>query len=190
MTVTSRFAFAFAIANALHCEQARTGNTIPYISHLMSVSALVWEYGGDEDQAIAALLHDAVEDQGGPRVAKVIRKHFGDRVADIVESCTDAAPEPGEDKAPWYERKRAYIDHLDHVSPDAALVVACDKIHNLTQTVADLERDGLETLDRFSQPESLAWYYRSVARALDGVAPPEPTARLNGLVKRFEELAA
>lgn len=188
--VTSRFADAFELANRLHCEQTRKGGDIPYISHLMSVSALVWEYGGDEDQAIAALLHDAVEDQGGPRIAQEIRKQFGDRVADIVDACTDAAPELGEEKPPWLGRKQDYIAHLDHISADAALVAACDKIHNLTTTIADLERDGRKSLDRFCEPERLSWYYGSVAQALDRVAPPQAALHLKQLASRFEELTA
>lgn len=188
--MTSRFADAFAFANELHCDQRRKGTDIPYVSHLMAVSAMVLENGGDEDQAIAALLHDAVEDQGGPPIAKAIRERFGDRVAKIVEECTDAAPELGQPKAPWRMRKQAYIDHLDHVSKDAALVAVADKTHNLTTIIADVERDGRATLDRFAEPTGIAWYYRSVSGALNRVAPPQAAARLSALVDRFEALMA
>ena len=178
MKMSARFADAFAFANELHRDQTRKGNTIPYISHLMSVSALVLEHGGDEDQAIAGLLHDAVEDQGGLATARLIEEKFGRRVRDIVLACTDAAPEPGERKIQWAERKQAYVEHLPTLPEDAAVVVVCDKLHNLACLIADLEREGPGTLDRFEQPSGLVWYYASVAEALEGIAPAEPLRSL------------
>jgi (p)ppGpp synthase/HD superfamily hydrolase len=185
---TSRLADAFAFANELHCAQTRKGTAIPYVSHLMSVSALVLEAGGDEDQAIAGLLHDAVEDQGGLPVAQEIERRFGRRVAELVLACTDAMPAAGEDKAPWRERKLAYIDHLPGLSPDAALVVACDKLHNLRCLLSDIERDGPATLERFNEPEAIEWYYSSVASALNGVAPAALTNSLGHQVHRLSQM--
>jgi (p)ppGpp synthase/HD superfamily hydrolase len=188
MKMTARFADAFAFANALHDDQTRKGNAIPYISHLMSVSALVLESGGDEDQAIAGLLHDAVEDQGGLTTARLIAERFGERVAGIVLACTDATPEPGEAKAPWRDRKTAYIGHLADVQDEALVVIASDKTHNLQSIINDVQRDGLSTLERFDSPTQIAWYYRSVADELARRSLAEPIPRLLGLVDQFEAL--
>src|SRR5262245_40297481 len=117
--LTEKFDDAFNFAHKLHREQRRKGTQIPYISHLMAVSALVIEHGGGEDQAIAALLHDAVEDQGGEATLVEIRLAFGDNVAAIVADCTDAWVEP---KPPWRERKEAYIVALSHKRPESLLV--------------------------------------------------------------------
>src|ERR1700680_1058105 len=110
--LTSRFDLALRFASGLHREQARKGVPIPYISHLMSVCGLVLEAGGDEDQAIAALLHDAVEDQGGLSTLATIRHMFGDRVANTVESCSDSTATDPTEKVGWHERKDKYLEHL------------------------------------------------------------------------------
>ncbi|HHJ14715.1 MAG TPA: HD domain-containing protein [Gammaproteobacteria bacterium] len=124
-----RFESALAFAT-----QARKGTRIPYLSHLLAVSALVLESGGDEDQAIAALRHDAVEDQGGRPALEEIRRRYGDRVAAIVEGCSDTDVIP---KPPWKERKQAYVDHLAEAQPDVLLVSLADKVHNLRSIVLD-----------------------------------------------------
>jgi (p)ppGpp synthase/HD superfamily hydrolase len=143
--LTSRFARALTWAERLHRGQTRKGVDIPYIAHLLSVSALVLENGGGEDAAIAALLHDAVEDQGGLPTLRRIARAFGPRVAKIVMGCTDAAPAPGQPKAPWRARKLAFIARLRDAAPEVALVVACDKLHNLRCLLEDLDRDGVQT---------------------------------------------
>ena len=125
--LTRRFELALQFASGLHHSQCRKGTPVPYISHLMAVSALVLEAGGDEDLAIAALLHDAVEDQGGPPTLQTIRRMFGDRVADVVMECSDTDREP---KPLWRERKEQYLAHLLSASTDALLVSIADKLHN------------------------------------------------------------
>ena len=125
-----------------HQTQARKGSTIPYLSHLLGVSSLVIEYGGDEDQAIAGLLHDAIEDCGAKHEA-IISDRFGPRVARIVRACTDADSFP---KPPWRARKEAYLRHLETADRDALLVSCCDKLHNARTIVTDL-RGGPEKSD-------------------------------------------
>ncbi|MDQ3481576.1 MAG: HD domain-containing protein, partial [Actinomycetota bacterium] len=116
---SSRVGDALTLAARLHRDQPRKGTTIPYVSHLVAVAALVMEDGGDEDEVIAALLHDAVEDQGGAATAEVIRKQFGDRVADVVVECSDAAPEEAHEKLPWHERKRHHLAGVADMSESA-----------------------------------------------------------------------
>lgn len=155
----ARFEEALAYAAELHRTQFRKGTAIPYISHLLAVCALVLEHGGSEDEAIAAVLHDAVEDQGGPPTLDEIRRRFGDRVASIVAACSDTDKTP---KPPWRERKQAYIDHLreEQTSDSILLVSACDKLHNLRAIVADYERIGAALWDRFNEgAEEQVWYY-------------------------------
>jgi (p)ppGpp synthase/HD superfamily hydrolase len=183
--LTSRFARALTWAERLHRGQTRKGVPIPYIAHLISVSALVLEHGGDEDAAIAALLHDAVEDQGGLPTARRIARAFGPRVAQIVLGCTDAAPEPGQPMPPWRIRKLAFIERLRDASPEVALVVACDKLHNLRCLLADLEREGPATLTRFRRPASLPWYFTSLCAALAPFRRTAPVDQLKALADRF-----
>jgi sugar/nucleoside kinase (ribokinase family) len=154
----------------------------------MTVSALVLEHGGGEDTAIAALLHDAVEDQGGLATARLIAAQFGSHVGALVMACTDAAPPPGAPKPPWRERKLAFIAAAPRLSAEAALIVTCDKIHNLTCLIRDLQRDGLDTLERFSEPRSLPWYFSSLAQALAPFASTAPVARLQALSQQFQAM--
>jgi (p)ppGpp synthase/HD superfamily hydrolase len=183
--LTSRFARAFTWAERLHRAQTRKGVEVPYVAHLMSVAALVLEHGGDEDAAIAALLHDAVEDQGGLAVARQIKERFGTRVAQIVLGATDAAPEPGAPKPPWRARKLAFMDRLRTAPPQVALVVTCDKLHNLRCLLEDLERDGPSTLLRFSHPAGLPWYFAGLCAALQPHRQIAPVAKLKQLSDRF-----
>ena len=141
----------------------------PYVSHLLSVCALVLEHGGDEDEAIAALLHDGPEDCGGRVVLDRIRARFGDRVAAIVEGCTDAMQNP---KPDWLPRKRAYLRHLHTASPSVLLVSAADKVHNVRSILADYRRIGADLWQRFSgSRDETLWYYREVASILRRQAP-------------------
>ena len=163
VVLTRRYADAVAYASTLHAEQARKSTTIPYISHLLGVSSLVLEAGGDEDMAIAALLHDGPEDQGGQSVLNEIRERFGDRVAHIVEGCTDSLSEDPEDKAPWRERKVAYLDHLKNADGDTLTVSLADKLHNARAIVSDLRISGASTWDRFNAGrDEIIWYYESI----------------------------
>src|SRR5271166_6381602 len=130
-TLSSRFVRALGYAARLHARQLRKRTERPYIGHLLSVTSIVIEYGGDEDMAIAALLHDAVEDQGGIPRLREIRKKFGKRVAHIVDGCTDSYTEP---KPPWLQRKRGYIERVSSESEDVRLVSAADKLSNARET--------------------------------------------------------
>jgi (p)ppGpp synthase/HD superfamily hydrolase len=186
--VTDRFADALTFAEKIHREQRRKGNDIPYVAHLMAVTATVLEWGGDEDTAIAALLHDAVEDQGGEPMAEEIRRRFGDRVADLVLHCTDSTASDPVCKLPWEVRKAAYLARLATAGPDAALITVADKLHNLTATIRDVRANGPGTLGRFERPDRLVWYYSSVADAITGHAGRAPVAELREAVATFAAL--
>jgi (p)ppGpp synthase/HD superfamily hydrolase len=181
--LTDRFDQALGFAAELHREQRRKGTAIPYMSHLLGVTANVLDYGGSEDQAIAALLHDAVEDQqhkfGGARALKQhIEERFGAEVRRIVEGCTDAEVEP---KPPWHARKQAYIAHLAEMDAAVALVSCCDKLHNARSILADLRIIGGAIYDRFTGGrDGTLWYYRSLADAFakKGIAPAAELARV------------
>jgi|SRR6185369_11422696 (p)ppGpp synthase/HD superfamily hydrolase len=156
--LTDRFDEALTYASAIHRDQRRKGTDIPYLSHLLGTAAIALENGADEDQAIAALLHDAVEDQGGAARLDDIRVRFGDRVAEIVAHCTDTDIEP---KPPWRARKEAYIASLAD-KPVASLAVSlADKTHNAGAIVADLATHGDALWARFTGDGSI-WYYRSL----------------------------
>ncbi len=155
--LTTRFDKALRIANELHRKQMRKGSPTPYIAHLLAVCAIVLENGGDEDQAIAALLHDAMEDQGGAPTLELVRAEFGDRVAGIVKECSDNEGEP---KPPWRERKEAYIAHVPELSEDARLVSLADKLHNARSILNDYRREGESLWSRFNgKREGTLWYY-------------------------------
>lgn len=162
MPLSDRFDDALAYASRLHREQERKGSGIPYIAHLMSVSALVLENGGDEDQAIAGLLHDAAEDQGGEAQLAIIRERFGPVVAEIVADCTDAWVEP---KPPWRARKEAYLATLDRKADRSLLVSLADKTHNAEAILADKLAIGEAIFDRFTgKREGTVWYYDQLAQ--------------------------
>lgn len=190
--LTSRFVDALSHAFELHQEQFRKQTEIPYISHLMSVSALVLEDGGSEDEAIAALLHDAVEDQGGARTLEEIRQRFGAQVAQIVEACSDSVTDDPATKAPWVERKRAYLDHVEHKSSGALRVTAADKLHNARSVLADYRVIGEKLWERFSGGfEGTLWYYRALADRLGARCPESRlVAELNRTVSELERLSA
>jgi (p)ppGpp synthase/HD superfamily hydrolase len=183
--LTRKFDDAFNFAHKLHRDQRRKGTQIPYISHLMTVSALVIEHGGGEDEAIAALLHDAAEDQGGEATLREIRVAFGDKVAAIVADCTDAWVEP---KPPWRERKEAYIAALPHKSPDSLLVSLADKTHNAEAILFDYRELGDALFDRFNGgKDGTLWYYRSLAKVFNEALPGRLSERLDSVVKKFSD---
>lgn len=185
----SRFDEALVFASGLHRTQVRKGTPIPYVSHLLTVCAIVLEHGGDEDEAIAALLHDGPEDQGGAAILEVIRNRFGDTVAGIVAECSDTFEDP---KPPWVERKQRYLARIDRddVRPAVLLVSAADKLHNLHSTLADYDALGDGLWGRFrSTPTQQVWYYSTLAavyrRRLPGTladAVTEATGRLASVV--------
>jgi len=169
--LTERFDEALGYAAALHRTQTRKGGDgVPYIGHLLSVAGLVIEGGGTETQAIAGLLHDAVEDQGGAPTLAAIRERFGDDVAAIVEECTDADVIP---KPPWQPRKQAYIDHLWTVSEATLLVSLADKLDNARAILRDHRLVGDELWERFSvkEPGLHLWYYTSLLEVFQARTP-------------------
>jgi (p)ppGpp synthase/HD superfamily hydrolase len=183
----NRLAEAFAYAAEIHRDQVRkqTGNEdradgIPYISHLMAVAALVMEHGGDEDEAIAALLHDGPEDQGGEDTLEVIRERFGELVAQIVEECTDTFEDP---KPEWWARKRAYHQNLRRASTPGLLISAADKVHNSESTLADLRAFGEGVWTRFQQGRTGSlWNYANLLV----IYRERATGRTSRLVDRLE----
>lgn len=179
---------ALELALAAHGEQTRKGTAIPYVSHLLQVSGLVLEWGGDLEQATAALLHDVVEDTA-TSIAEV-EAAFGSGVAAIVADCTDTGPgETLGNKRPWLVRKREYLARLRAVASRSALVIACDKLHNAAGLIADLERDGVATLARFNAPApKQLWYMRGVAAALAGRVPDGLARLLAHHAERFAAL--
>ena len=182
-----RFNEAFLFAAEKHAAQTRKRTDVPYISHLMAVAALVLEAGGGEDEAIAALLHDVVEDCGGVPVLAEVRQRFGDRVADIVEGCTDAYTLP---KPEWKKRKLDYLDVLRHASDDVRLVSAADKLHNVRTILADYRNEGDAVWDRFSgRREGTLWYYRAVLDVLREGKPNRLIDELQRVVTELETLA-
>ena len=174
--LTDRFFTAMAYASDAHKEQVRNSTDIAYISHPFGVASLVIEAGGDEDQAIAGLLHDVAEDCGGePRLADIAER-FGDRVAHIVRGCSDSLVVDEDKKAPWKERKEAHIAHLRSSNSDVLLVTAADKTHNARAISTDIQSIGNKVWDRFNKQanqELILWYYNSVYKVLhDGGVTP------------------
>ncbi len=161
LVLTERFNSALLYASRLHARQQRKGSGVPYVAHLLGVASLVLEAGGDEDQAIAGLLHDAVEDQGGEPRLEDIREQFGERVAAIVAGCTDSYTVP---KPDWCARKKQYLAHLPRASADVLLVSAADKLYNARTLLADWRVEGNKVFERFKGgKDGTLWYYRALA---------------------------
>jgi GTP pyrophosphokinase len=158
-----RFFEAMRYAADAHAGQLRKGTTVPYFGHLMGVASIVLDDGGDEDEAIAALLHDTVEDAGGRDRLDDIRARYGEKVARIVEACTDSWDTP---KKPWIERKREYVEHARHLKADEMRVSAADKVHNAYAILRDVRLHGDTVWDRFSAGAAdVLWYYEALVRA-------------------------
>jgi len=185
--LTDRFDRALLYAAHVHGGQVRKETSIPYVAHLLAVAATVLEYGGSEDMAIAGLLHDAVEDQGGePRLAD-IRNRFGDRVADIVRSCSDSVVNTaaGQKKEAWRVRKLDYIEHLKTVDRETLLIALSDKVHNARSILRDLRKPevGTAVFSRFNRPrEDTLWYYRELANAFQKLLPGQLAEELMEIV--------
>ena len=188
MKLTPRFEHALNYACIVHAGHLRKGTSIPYVAHLLSVASLALEYGADEDTAIAALLHDAVEDAGGQGRAEDIRVRFGDCVAEIVLGCTDTDVTP---KPPWQQRKEEYIRHLADASPETLLVSCCDKLHNSRSIVSDLRNIGDDLWSRFKGgKDGTLWYYRTLVEAFrKHNAPVGVVDELDRVVSLMEEMA-
>ncbi|MFM8534840.1 MAG: HD domain-containing protein [Acidimicrobiia bacterium] len=166
-TTTERFASAMMYADRVHRGQYRKGTGIPYIAHILGVTSLAIEYGASEDEAIAALLHDAAEDGGGEATLAEIRAAYGDAVADIVLGCSDSLVEDPEDKLPWIERKENYLAHLDNASASVCLVSAADKLHNVRSIIRDYREHRDDVWQRFQgKRDGTLWYYETVAHTL------------------------
>lgn len=195
--ITDRFTRAVDYARIAHAAQVRKGTTIPYFTHLLSVSTLVIEHGGSEDQAIAGLLHDLIEDCGEHH-EPIIRREFGDTVANIVLACTDGTAEgkaefetPEAKKRDWMARKQKYLAHLAEAPDEMLLVSGCDKLHNASAIVADLQNPavGVKVFDRFTGGvDGTLGYYHTLWEVFDRrgvtIAP-----RLDGQVAVMHHLA-
>jgi (p)ppGpp synthase/HD superfamily hydrolase len=189
--LTDRFDRALLYATHVHGGQVRKGTSTPYIAHLLAVAATVLEYGGDEDLAIAALLHDSAEDQGGTARLDDVRNRFGKRVARIVEACSDSLADTakGERKADWQERKERYLAHLQKADDDILRVSLADKVHNARSILRDLRKAkiGAKVWARFSQPkEKTLWYYRSLADRFCKRLPGQLSSELDEIVRVLE----
>lgn len=186
MILTQRFHDALGYAMELHATQVRKGTTIPYLAHLLAVASLVIEHGSTEDEAIAALLHDAIEDQGGVPTREEIRRRFGDTVVAIVDGCTDAEVFP---KPPWRQRKAAYIAHLQHAPPAVQLVSIADKLHNARAILADYRTLGDALWTRFNGGrDGTLWYYRTLLQVFRevGTAPVALIDELDLVIRQLE----
>jgi (p)ppGpp synthase/HD superfamily hydrolase len=185
--LTERFEQALVFAAHLHRNQRRKGSGVPYVSHLLAVCELTLEYGGDEDEAIAALLHDAIEDQGGAVARAEILLQFGQRVTEIVDGCTDTNESP---KPAWRARKEAYIQHVESASSSVRLVSACDKLHNARSVVMDYRILGETLWDRFTGGRmGTLWYYRAMVTALSAKGSSAVVEELDRVVTELEKLA-
>jgi GTP pyrophosphokinase len=172
----TRFVEALRLAVDLHSRQARKGSNVPYIGHILGVCGLVIDSGGSEDEAIAAVLHDAVEDQGGAATLERIRTHFGSNVAAIVEACSDADMLP---KPPWRARKEAYVQHLRTAPTSVLRVSLADKLNNLRAILQDYGQIGGALWARFDSESDPIWYYGTLLRVFeDRLREPMPEGQL------------
>jgi (p)ppGpp synthase/HD superfamily hydrolase len=190
--LTDRFDRALLYATHVHGGQRRKGTSTPYIAHLLAVAATVLEHGGDEDLAIAALLHDSVEDQGAKARLEDVRNRFGERVAHLVKARSDSLADTaqGERKAYWQERKEAYLAHLQTAHPDILRVSLADKVHNARAILRDLRNReiGERVWSRFSQPrEYTLWYYDSLADIFCKALPGQLSEELREIVDLLKQ---
>jgi (p)ppGpp synthase/HD superfamily hydrolase len=185
--LSPQFEKALVYATRVHGGKLRKKTRIPYIGHILGVAAIAMEYGANETEAIAALLHDAVEDGGGGNRLRDIERKFGQRVARIVKGCTDTDQTP---KPPWRERKENYIAHLKRASASTRLVSASDKLHNTRAIVHNLREEGEEVWSRFNGgKEGALWYYRSLVSAFRKHGSNELIRELDRVVTEIERLA-
>jgi GTP pyrophosphokinase len=188
VSLSARFEEALILATRLHAGQVRKGTTIPYIAHLLAVASIVLEHGASEDEAIAALLHDAAEDQGGQAILADIRARFGDGVAEIVAGCTDAWTDP---KPAWRGRKEMYLAGLGRASASVLLVSAADKLHNARSILRDYQALGEAVWERFTGGrEGTLWYYRSLVEIFRATGPRALAEELERVISELERLAS
>ena len=187
LKLSPRFTDALALAAKLHAGQMRKTDDIPYLAHLLSVAALVLEDGGSEDEAIAALLHDAPEDQGGKETLAMIEVKFGPKVAEIVEVCSDTFENP---KPPWRERKEAHLAHLQNASSSIYRVVLADKLHNARSLLQDLRQQGEAIWEYFNGGKAgTLWYYKAMHTLLAEKKPGCLADEFGRVIAEIEELA-
>lgn len=186
-TLTDRFEEALVLATRLHADQYRKGKGVPYVAHLLAVASLVLEHGGDEDAAIAALLHDSIEDQGDKITLEEISRRFGDAVAEIVDACTDARTVP---KPPWRRRKQVYIAHMREAEAAERLVSVADKLHNAWTLLEDYRIQGETIWERFTGgKEGTLWYYRTLVETFKASGATPMLDELERVVSEIERLA-
>jgi len=184
----SKLANALELAILAHKDQVRKSTAIPYISHPMAVSSIAMEFGASEDQAIAALLHDAIED-GGVEYVDLIGNQFGLYVLELVQGCTDGTPDHTGKKIDWLERKTQYLAHLENASDEVLLVSCSDKLHNARAIVNDLINEGPSVFDRFNATKvQTLWYYRQLAYIFTNRKCP-PAKALEAAVSQMEALS-
>jgi (p)ppGpp synthase/HD superfamily hydrolase len=187
--LTRRFVDAVEYAAHAHAAQTRKGTDIPYLSHLLAVAALVLEDGGSEDDAVAALLHDVVEDQGGWSRLFDVRDRFGDHVGDLVEACTDYDVKT--DRDPWPERKQRYVDHIAEMPEAVRRISLADKLHNARTILRDHRAHGEQVWERFNAGrDAQLWYYRALADAFAAVSDSPSVVDLQMTVAALETAAA
>lgn len=187
MILSPRFEQALTYAAVVHAGHERKGTGVPYIAHLLGVASLTLEHGGDEDQAIGALLHDAGEDAGGTGRIADIESRFGGAVAEIVRGCSDTEETP---KPPWQPRKEAYIRHIAEAPHAVCLVSACDKLYNARAILRDYRLVGDDLWLRFKGgKKGTLWYYRALADALEPRIPGDLHEELERVVGEIELLA-
>lgn len=182
--LTNRFDEAVRYAHDLHRQQKRKGNGTPYVGHLLGVASIALDDGGTEDEAIAALLHDAAEDHGGRERLAEIRQRFGDPVARIVEDCTDSWEEP---KRPWADRKRGYVEHARTLPAPSLRVSAADKVHNAYALLRDLRNTGEQVWERFNAPaDDVLAYYEDLVRSFRQAGGGKLVEELERIVKGIQ----
>lgn len=184
--LSARFEEALVMASTVHRDQTRKGSGVPYVAHLLGVASLVLEEGGSEDMAIAALLHDAAEDQGGEKTLAQISARFGSDVARWVRQASDTLVLP---KPEWEMRKRQHLAHIPAADREAQLIMLADKVHNARSILADHARVGSEVWDRFSVPrERTVWYYEALLEVFSRGLSPVLYDTLSDCVRRMKEL--
>jgi len=182
MSRSKAFENALAFAAQLHADQRRKGSDTPYISHLLAVTAIALDHGATENEAIAALLHDAVEDQGGQETLEEIRRRFGNQIASIVAACSDTDESP---KPPWQDRKDAFVERLRTEPYSVRLVVAADKLHNVRDVLRNYRIHGDDLWSHFKGGrDGTLWYYRAVVGALNQAATPDER-QMNALIQEI-----
>lgn len=185
--ISETFLKALEYSCRLHSEQIRKGSDTPYVAHLLGVASIIFEYGGTETEAIAGLLHDAIEDQGGDATRQEIHQKFGEEITAIIDGCTDVDTVP---KPPWCKRKETYIEHLKTASPSIHLVSAADKLYNARAILADYRMIGEKLWERFKGgKDGTLWYYHALAETFKSInrAPEALIKELDCVVKKIEK---